>query len=259
MTTDDRAIDDHGGDENEPHRPRPLTQQDLATCITDEMRVLEPAAEAAAQDAIARVQGFKGSRRYDVRVVEAGGGRIALAPSMGGVLTDDIRRLAAFGSPAPEFAQSMIGRLAALAAPPGKAAPDEMQLNAALAVVDGVRPENETEAMLAVQMYGTHETAVQMLVKAKNTQDPQVAQEAGNLAIKLMRTYTAQVEALSKLRRGGEQKVRVEHVHVYPGGQAVVGDVTVNPSSTQCREIPERRTSQPEDTTGFTPLGDRRR
>ena len=44
--------------------------------------------------------------------------------------------------------------------------------------------------------------------------------------MKLLRTYTAQVEALAKLRRGGEQTVRVEHVHVYPGGQAIVGSVT---------------------------------
>lgn len=28
------------------------------------------------------------------------------------------------------------------------------------------------------------------------------------------------------MRRGGRQKVVVEHVHVYPGGQAIVGDVT---------------------------------
>jgi hypothetical protein len=28
------------------------------------------------------------------------------------------------------------------------------------------------------------------------------------------------------MRRGGRQKVVVEHVHVYPGGQAIVGNVT---------------------------------
>jgi hypothetical protein len=48
----------------------------------------------------------------------------------------------------------------------------------------------------------------------------------GNLAVKLLRTYTAQLEALTKLRRGGEQTVRVEHVHVHAGGQAVVGNVS---------------------------------
>ena len=51
----------------------------------------------------------------------------------------------------------------------------------------------------------------------------------GNVASKLLRTYTAQVEALAKLRRKGEQKVRVEHVHVHPGGQAIVGAVNHTP------------------------------
>jgi hypothetical protein len=49
---------------------------------------------------------------------------------------------------------------------------------------------------------------------------------SSNFAVKLLRTYTAQVDSLVKLRRGGEQTVRVEHVHVYPGGQAIVGSVT---------------------------------
>lgn len=47
----------------------------------------------------------------------------------------------------------------------------------------------------------------------------------GDLANKFMRTFTAQLEALSKLRRGGEQIVK--HVHVYEGGQAVVAG-TIN-------------------------------
>jgi hypothetical protein len=34
------------------------------------------------------------------------------------------------------------------------------------------------------------------------------------------------MDALSNMRRGGRQKVVVEHVHVYPGGQAIVGNVT---------------------------------
>jgi hypothetical protein len=48
----------------------------------------------------------------------------------------------------------------------------------------------------------------------------------GAVATKMMRTYTTQVEALAKLRRGGNQTVRVEHVHVHAGGQAIVGAVT---------------------------------
>jgi hypothetical protein len=41
----------------------------------------------------------------------------------------------------------------------------------------------------------------------------------------MLRTFTAQTEALAKIRRKGEQTVKV--VHVYPGGQAVVAE-TIN-------------------------------
>src|SRR5262249_16939390 len=47
----------------------------------------------------------------------------------------------------------------------------------------------------------------------------------GNLAVKLLRTYTMQMEALLRYRGKGEQKMTVEHVHVYQGGQAIVGAV----------------------------------
>jgi hypothetical protein len=43
---------------------------------------------------------------------------------------------------------------------------------------------------------------------------------------RLQRAFTTQLDSLSKLRRGGQQKVVVEHVHVYEGGQAIVGNVT---------------------------------
>ncbi len=50
-------------------------------------------------------------------------------------------------------------------------------------------------------------------------------QECGSLATKLLRTYTAQIDALARLRRGGEQRVIVQHVYVNEGGQAIVGNV----------------------------------
>ncbi len=98
-------------------------------------------------------------------------------------------------------------------------------LNAGLAVVAGVQPENEVEAMLAIQMAATHEAALSMLAIARSEATVPAIQAAGGLAVKLLRTFTAQTEALAKLRRKGEQTVRVEHVNVYPGGQAIVGHV----------------------------------
>ena len=95
----------------------------------------------------------------------------------------------------------------------------------ALAAIDGIRPADEIEAMLAVQMVATHETAMDVLIRAKQADLMPTLQECGSLAVKLMRTYTAQVEALARLRRGGEQRVIVHHVHVNEGGRAVVGAV----------------------------------
>ena len=44
-------------------------------------------------------------------------------------------------------------------------------------------------------------------------------------AARLMRTYAAQVETWRRLRNGGSQLVRVEHVHVNEGDQALIGNV----------------------------------
>jgi hypothetical protein len=42
---------------------------------------------------------------------------------------------------------------------------------------------------------------------------------------KLARTFAAQVEALKKHRSTGEQTIKVEHVTINEGGQAIVGIV----------------------------------
>jgi len=103
----------------------------------------------------------------------------------------------------------------------------EQGINMALAALDGAKPENEIEAMLIAQMVVSHDAAMNCLAQVGKGGFINQAEVFGNLAVKLLRTYTAQVEALAKLRRKGEQTVKV--VHVYPGGQAVVGDVHNHP------------------------------
>ena len=45
-------------------------------------------------------------------------------------------------------------------------------------------------------------------------------------AVRLLRLCNEQLQALANLRgQTGQQKVTVEHVHVYEGGQAIVGAV----------------------------------
>jgi hypothetical protein len=82
------------------------------------------------------------------------------------------------------------------------------------------------EGALAVPMACTHTAALAVLAKL----DTAFAKERriaafGSAAARLMRAYAMQVEVLRRLRNGGQQYVRVEHVHVNDGGQAVVGNV----------------------------------
>lgn len=96
------------------------------------------------------------------------------------------------------------------------------QASAALAFMAAIQPQNEVEGALGVQMYAAHRLAIEMASRCRHTTDRKATMEYGNLATKMMRTVTAQVDALGKMRRGGEQVVR--HVHVYEGGQAIVAD-----------------------------------
>jgi hypothetical protein len=129
----------------------------------------------------------------------------------------------AFGTGSFDFARCGLAEFLLLYEKPLMA---RAHTNAALAVLDGLKPANEIEAMLATQMYSTYALALEFMGRTTRAQQIPQFESTGNMAVKLMRTFTAQVEALAKLRRGGEQTVRVEHVHVYEGGQAVVGNVT---------------------------------
>ncbi|MBV2147440.1 hypothetical protein KRZ98_03955 [Sphingobium sp. AS12] len=135
-----------------------------------------------------------------------------------------IRLADALGTTSPEFIDSMlVNLLTYFNAPTDRRATRE--INSALAVLDGLKPENEVEAMLITQMVATNDAAMKCLSQINSQHSAEIF---GNLAVKIMRTFTGQAEALAKLRRKGEQTVRVVHVH--PGGQAVVGDVHNHPA-----------------------------
>lgn len=98
--------------------------------------------------------------------------------------------------------------------------------NSALGMLNGLAPENTLEGMLCAQMVSCHNTAQEFLRKATTSENPEAVDRQINRATKLMRTFTAQVEALTKLRNKGQQKITVQHVQVNQGGQAVIGDIT---------------------------------
>jgi adenylosuccinate synthase len=138
----------------------------------------------------------------------------------------------AVGSRSPEWNLQAINWLTNAARGRGQAPGPNMeaQTNAALAFMSDIAPENTVEAAQGLQMFATHALAMSMLERAKQTDDRQALNEFVNMATKLTRTFTAQAEALAKVRRGGEQVVK--YVHVHEGGQAVVAG-TINQGGRQ--------------------------
>ena len=104
---------------------------------------------------------------------------------------------------------------------------DPSKADAALALMDELKPSDGPEAMLAGQMVAVHYAAMQCFSRAMLEDQSLVGREL-NLKHggKLSRIYAQQVEALDKHRRKGQQTVVVEHVHVNDGGQAIVGSVS---------------------------------
>ncbi len=133
----------------------------------------------------------------------------------------------AFGTTNPDFADWLLHQLVNAGCQATPSTPlEERDLNGAAAAMAGIGPRNETEAMLAAQMVAVHAAAMGALRRLKGCETIPQQDSNGNLATKLLRTFTAQVEALQRLRGKGQQTVRVEHVTVNAGGQAIVGTVT---------------------------------
>jgi hypothetical protein len=132
--------------------------------------------------------------------------------------------LEALGTHDFDFMSGLIGQLANVSVKGGKV--DERELNFVLSMVKGIEPRDQVEAMLAAQMAATHNatmTFARRLNLVENLPQQDSAERAYN---KLARTFAAQVEALKRYRSAGEQTVRVEHVTVNEGGQAIVGNVS---------------------------------
>jgi hypothetical protein len=104
--------------------------------------------------------------------------------------------------------------------------PSNVSINGALAIIAGFAPKNEMEAAIALQAACTHMVAMVMMARIGGGHGGERRLPAlASAAAKLMRAHCLQVETYRRLRGGGEQNIRVEHVHVHEGGQAIVGIV----------------------------------
>jgi len=103
---------------------------------------------------------------------------------------------------------------------------DPVGVDFMLAVIKGIQPRDQVEAMLASQMAAVHMASMTLAGRLAHVEDIRQQDSAERAFTKLTRTFAAQMEALKRYRTGGEQKVTVQHVTVSDGAQAIVGNVT---------------------------------
>jgi hypothetical protein len=89
------------------------------------------------------------------------------------------------------------------------------------------KPTDEIEGMLVGQAMAAHHASMECSRRAMLPDQPfEAAQGFRKAAANASRIFIELLAALDRRRgKGGQQVVRVEHVHVHPGGQAVVGNV----------------------------------
>jgi len=86
-------------------------------------------------------------------------------------------------------------------------------------------PEQSQVPSAAGQMALVNLTAMTFTRRLAHVDTIPQQDSSQNALNKLMRTFTNQMETLKRYRSGAQQTVKVEHVHVHEGGQAIVGNV----------------------------------
>jgi hypothetical protein len=152
--------------------------------------------------------------------VSEGGGTKSLSLDPPETKLGKILLMEALGSMDQDFVDGLLDQLVNAGLRDGEV--DERSLNFLLAVVKGIKPKDQMEAMLAAQMAAVHMATMRfanLLSNATTIEQHDCAERALN---KLARTFTTQTEALKRYRTTGEQKAIVQHVAGTEGAQSVV-------------------------------------
>jgi hypothetical protein len=127
----------------------------------------------------------------------------------------------AIGSGDTRLSNGLIRQLADVAIRDGKMSGRDV--NFAVAVIQGIEPKDTVEALLATQMAAVHSAMMSAAAGLAQAKFVEQQDSASMMLNKLARTFAAQIEALKRHRSAGEQTIKVEHVTVNEGGQAIVG------------------------------------
>ncbi|MDP1609258.1 MAG: hypothetical protein Q8L98_08115 [Chlamydiales bacterium] len=138
-------------------------------------------------------------------------------------------------------------------------------LNVVAQAMHDLQPKGAVEARFAVQASALFSHGLANLKRSENAEIINQAEYYGNKAIKLLRLHNETIEALSRYRRGGEQKVTVTHAVITE--QAIVnnfngmgGGSNQNQGATPCssqsaEQKPEQTTINHADSRQW-PMGD---
>jgi len=147
------------------------------------------------------------------------------------------RFLQEFGSQDPDFVFELVRQVAN--ATRNSQLPDDEGIKFMMAVIKGLKPRDQTEAMIGAQMAVVHSammTAANRLAHAAKTAEMDSAERAVN---KLTRTFAALVDTMSRHRNGGEQNVTVQQLSIAEAGQAIVGSLTPQRDQIESAEAAE--------------------
>ncbi|MBS0649430.1 MAG: hypothetical protein JSS10_09455 [Verrucomicrobia bacterium] len=99
-------------------------------------------------------------------------------------------------------------------------------MNLILQSMHDFQPKDAIEARLIAQEIALYQHGMNSLAIAASTNQTQPKEAYVNMAVKLLRIHLETIEALNRHRRGGEQKVIVQHqqVNITGQAQAVVGN-----------------------------------
>jgi hypothetical protein len=131
----------------------------------------------------------------------------------------------ALGTTSSDFVNAALAQLMAAARLPGGAI-CSVAMNAALAMIEGQRPNDEVEAAIVMQMACAHGAAMMLLARfgGGGGGDRRV-QALAHATARIISAFNQSAETLRRRKQGGSQYMRIDHVHVTEGGQAVIGNV----------------------------------
>src|SRR5215213_6278905 len=99
-------------------------------------------------------------------------------------------------------------------------------LSAALALIQGLGPEDEAQAALAVNAACLHAASTNVLSSLGPGGANRGTVYIATAVARLERAFQGAVETFYRVKRGHTQVIRVEKIEIQPGAQAIVGPVS---------------------------------